>query len=70
MHLYSLHSLRRGGATASAHASVDCIHIKLHGMWRSDSFWDYTVRIRDAVSVAGPDSVGGIPMMCYLPTGG
>ena len=55
MRLYSLYSLRRRGATASVHTSVDYIHIKRHGMWRSDSFWDYTVHIRDAVSVAGPD---------------
>ena len=39
--LYSLHSLRRGGATASPRAGVDYINIKRHGTWRSDSFWDY-----------------------------
>jgi hypothetical protein len=38
---YSLHSLRRGGATASVRAGADFIHVKRHGTWRSDSFWHY-----------------------------
>lgn len=38
---YSLHSLRRGGATASYLAGVDFINIKRHGTWRSDAFWEY-----------------------------
>jgi hypothetical protein len=33
--LYSLHSLRRGGATV---AQLD---IKRHGNWSSDAFWQY-----------------------------
>lgn len=40
---YSLHSLRRGGATAAFRAGVDFIHIKRHGTWTSDAFWDYIV---------------------------
>ena len=39
--LYSLHSLRRGGATASFRLGVNYMHIKRHGAWRSDSFWNY-----------------------------
>ena len=38
---YSLHSLRRGGATAAYNANVDYINIKRHGTWRSDTFWQY-----------------------------
>ena len=40
-HLYSLHSLQRGGSTTSARAGADYIHVKRHGTWASDSFWDY-----------------------------
>lgn len=39
--LYSLHSLRRGGATESYRQSVDFLHIKRHGGWSSDAFWGY-----------------------------
>jgi hypothetical protein len=39
--LYSLHSLRRGGATSSYNAGVAYTDIKRHGQWKSDSFWDY-----------------------------
>ena len=38
---YSLHSLRRSGATAAYTAGVDFTHIKRHGTWRSDAFWEY-----------------------------
>ena len=38
---YSLHSLRRGGATESFRAGADLADIKRHGAWRSDSVWDY-----------------------------
>ncbi len=38
---YSLHSLRRGGATAAFSAGVDHVHIKRHGGWASDAFWTY-----------------------------
>ena len=40
-HLYSLQSLRRGGSTTSSRAGADYIHVKRHGTWASDSFWDY-----------------------------
>jgi hypothetical protein len=39
--LYSLHSLRRGGATVSYSQGVDQLDIKRHGNWSSDCFWDY-----------------------------
>lgn len=38
---YSLHSLRRGGATLAFQAGVSYIHIKRHGGWSSDAFWEY-----------------------------
>lgn len=40
---YSLHSLRRGGATASYQAGTDFVRIKRHGTWKSDAFWQYVV---------------------------
>ena len=39
--LYSLHSLRRGGATAAYRDGVDTLDIKRHGTWSSDAFWQY-----------------------------
>lgn len=38
---YSLHSFRRGGATTAYQAGADYAHIKRHGTWRSNVFWDY-----------------------------
>jgi hypothetical protein len=38
---YTLHSLRRGGATQSFHAGVHQMDVKRHGMWASDAFWGY-----------------------------
>jgi hypothetical protein len=38
---YTLHSLRRGGATQSFHAGVHQMDVKCHGMWASDTFWGY-----------------------------
>ena len=39
--MYSLHSLRRGGATAAYMAGVDKLHVKRHGNWSSNAFWGY-----------------------------
>lgn len=39
--LYSLHSMRRGGATTAVQAGADYLVVKRHGLWRSDAFWDY-----------------------------
>jgi hypothetical protein len=39
--LYSLHSLRRGGASAAYNAGVAYNDIKRHGQWKSDAFWLY-----------------------------
>ncbi len=39
--LFSLHSFRRGGATAAYKQGVDVLDIKRHGSWKSDAFWDY-----------------------------
>ena len=38
---YSLHSFRRGGATAAYQAGVDHTKIRRHGIWSSDCFWRY-----------------------------
>lgn len=38
---YSLHSLRRGGATTSYQAGVSFTEIQRHGGWSSNAFWDY-----------------------------
>lgn len=47
---YSLHSLRRGGATCSFNAGIAYIHIKRHGDWRSDAFWSYIASSQPAQS--------------------
>ena len=39
--LFSLHSLHRGGATATYRQNLDPLHIKQQGLWKSDSFWTY-----------------------------
>ncbi len=38
---YTLHSLRRGGASLAYQSGVDFMHIKRHGTWKSDAFWAY-----------------------------
>ena len=40
-HQYSLHSMRRGGASAAYHAGVNHARVKSHGTWSSDAFWQY-----------------------------
>ena len=39
--LYYLRSLRRRGATAAYTKGVQQLDIKHHGLWSSDSFWQY-----------------------------
>jgi hypothetical protein len=39
--IYSLHSFRRGGATAAYQAGVNYAQLKSYGTWASDSFWNY-----------------------------
>jgi integrase len=39
--MYSLHSFRRGGASAAYDAGVSYTHVKAHGTWQSDAFWQY-----------------------------
>ena len=39
--LYSLHSLRRGGATATYRQGVDILDIKCNGNWASEALWGY-----------------------------
>ena len=39
--LFSMHSLRRGGATAAYRQGLDQIDIKRQGLWNSDTFWQY-----------------------------
>ena len=40
----TLHSLRKGGATAAAQAGASLSSIKLHGDWKSDAVWAYILR--------------------------
>ena len=40
---YSLHSLRRGGATTCYHLGAEFTQIQKHGGWRSQAFWAYIV---------------------------
>ena len=39
--LYSLHSLRRGGASTSYHHGAGALDVQRHGGWRSNAFMDY-----------------------------
>lgn len=39
--LYSLHSFRRGGATAAFTSGASARDIQVHGGWRSSAFWEY-----------------------------
>ena len=48
--LYSLHSLRRGGATAAHRQGLHQEMIKHHGMWSSDPFWTYITSLGVASS--------------------
>ncbi len=41
---YSLHALRRGGATESYSGGAHYIDIKRQGAWKSACFWDYVAR--------------------------
>jgi hypothetical protein len=38
---YTLHSLRKGGATFCHEVGVPLDHIKSHGTWESDTVWTY-----------------------------
>ena len=38
---YSLHSLRRGGATLAFQCGVSSLLIQRHGDWTSDAYLDY-----------------------------
>ncbi len=40
---YTLHSLRRGGASASFTAGAKAAEVQRHGLWSSESFWQYIV---------------------------
>ena len=40
---YSLHSLRRGGASVAHQAGVPATEIQRHGTWKSGAFWEYIV---------------------------
>ena len=48
--LYSLHSLRRGGATAAHRQGLHQELIKRHGLWSSDFFWAYVTSLGVASS--------------------
>ena len=39
--LYSLHSLKRGGATSTNRAGADLLEVNHHGLWAIDAFWAY-----------------------------
>ena len=42
--LYSLHGLRRGGATLAFNSGVAAPAIRYQGTWKSDVFWEYIAR--------------------------
>lgn len=49
-HTFTLHDLRRAGATTAYKAGLDFAHIKRHGTWRSDAFWHYITPAGAAMS--------------------
>jgi hypothetical protein len=53
---YSLHSLRRGGATSAFNAGVNHVKIQRHGTWRSDCFWTYVTT--STLDAAVPQALG------------
>ena len=48
--LYSLHSLRRGGASTSHQLGVSALDIQKHGKWKSRAFLDYIMDLHPADS--------------------
>lgn len=56
--VYSLHSLRRGGATTAYQAGVVFTEIQRHGGWKSSAFWDY-ITPDSAVHAALPHKLAG-----------
>ncbi len=60
--VYSLHSLRRGGASASYQAGVDAVHIQKHGTWRSDAFWNYIAT--DFANAPVPQALASLAQAC------
>ena len=47
---FSFHSLRRGGATTAYHGGVKISEVKRHGVWASDSFWQYVTQANVSLS--------------------
>ncbi len=41
---FSVHSLRRGGATESFKGGANYIDLKRHGTWNTSTFWSYVAR--------------------------
>ena len=49
---YGSHSLRRGGATAAAHAGIEAYVIAHHGNWKSSAVFAYmTAQMKQRLSV-------------------
>ncbi len=40
---YTLHSLRRGGASTSFQAGADSLSVQKHSQWTTDTFWQYII---------------------------
>ena len=49
---FSLHGLRRGGATAAFNAGVDATAVQQQGTWSSQVFWQYIAQDVSKSSVA------------------
>jgi integrase len=62
--LFSLHSLRRGGATAAFQQGADPIDIQRHGGWRSSAFYEYVRPTSSTVTaaLAAPLGAQGRPL--------
>jgi hypothetical protein len=56
---YTLHSLRRGGATLCHEMGLPIEQIKSHGTWASDAVWTYINPSTSAISTAMSKAISG-----------
>ena len=56
-HTFTLHSLRKGGATLCHTKGLSVDQIKAHGTWSSDSVWTYIQPNTSAIAMAMSEAV-------------
>lgn len=60
----TFHQFRRSGAQIAYQAGVGYVHIKKHGTWASDAFWDYISREVIALSSPVPLALRQVVSAC------